>query len=102
MARSAQLDNTNAITRIFCLLRGSVQGRSAESSRRAAQTQPLLRVTAKPGLASLATSLSAEKRHTGLQQRGSEIKATSDGSSLDETELSWLWILEFCGPRIHL
>lgn len=57
MAPSTQLDNTNAITGIFCLLRGSVQGRNAGSSRRAAQTRPLLRVTAKPDPA---TSLSGK------------------------------------------
>lgn len=74
MAWSSQLDNTNAITGIFCLLRGSVQGQSAESSRRAAQNQPLLRVTAKPGLATSPSGKAVEKIHTGLQQRGCEIK----------------------------
>lgn len=76
MVRSAQLDNTNAITGIFCLLRGSVQGRSAGSSRQAAQTQPLLRVTAKPDLATSLSGKAVEKIHTGLRQRGSEFKGS--------------------------
>lgn len=75
MVRSAQLDNTNAITGIFCLLRGSVQGRSAGKLRASCT---LLRVTAKPDLATSPSGKAAEKIHTGLQQRGSK-----DGSSMD-------------------
>lgn len=79
MAPCTQLDNTNAITGIFCLLRGSVQGRNAGSSRRGAQTQPLLRVTAKPDLATSLSGKTVEKIYTGLQQRGSEIKGALTG-----------------------
>lgn len=71
------------------------KGGAQESSRRAAQTQPLLRVTAKPDLATSLSGKAAEKIYTGLQQRGSK-----DGSSLDQNELAW--IHKFCSERIHL
>lgn len=94
MAQSAQLDNTNAITGIFCSLRGSVQGRSTGSSRRAAQTQALLRERAMPDLATSLSRKAAEKIYTGLQQCGSK-----NGSRLDQNELNWLGFTNFMGQE---
>lgn len=54
---------------------GSVQGRSAGKPRASCT---LLRVTAKPDLATSLSGKAAEKIHTGLQQRGSK-----DASSVD-------------------
>lgn len=66
------------------------KGGAQESSRQAAQTQPLLRVTAKPDLATSLSGKAAEKIYTGLQQHGSK-----DGSSRDQNELSWLGFTNF-------
>lgn len=82
MARCSQLDYTNAITGIFCSLRGSVQGRSTESGAKSAVSQDNGQVWAR--------HLAALKSSGGNACRITEIKVRTGGLCLHLPTCSWV------------